>query len=153
MTEKHTTSWPLKQPMPYLAAYRLMQTVVASMPEGYIYARPGHGTANEWISCVYWHSDENRPGCAIGRLLHEMGAPSELLECLDTSPRGGTLDRIIECGLLPGVFEPDAAAALRYFQMHQDNGVAWFKCLEMMNHFHAGFEVAERRNAEPTVVV
>lgn len=155
MTEQDTTtpttkpSWAPPQPLEYWVVRLKLANIVSSKPEGYGYDRR-EGKQGE-LSCLYWHkgedSDGGEPGCIIGHLLADLGAPAEFLAACDDSPKGSALDQVIKEGMLDGVFEDRTALALRHLQTQQDSGRSWARAMESMDDFWAGLRALEYHQA------
>lgn len=145
MTENDTKPEPVKpdwapsKPLEYHEVYSRLCAIVASKPEGYTYVNPDFGT-----SCQYWHSKTREPGCLVGQLLMDIGAPWEFLVACDSAGAGASIDRLIRDGKLHGVFELRTGMALKHLQSQQDAFTPWADCLQQMHSFWAGLRALER---------
>lgn len=153
MTEQDTTtpttkpSWAPPQPLEYWIVRLKLLNIVSSKPQGYSYSkREGR---NDQLMCLYWHEGEDggEPGCIIGHLLADLGAPAEFLIACDNEGKGSSLDQVIKSGVLDGVFEDNVALALRFLQTKQDSGVTWERAMEAMDDFWAGLRTLEYHQA------
>lgn len=150
MTENGTVrtvkpDWFPAEPYRYWELYLGLAQIVNSKPEGYKYGGYGTTTAK---ACLYWHPDDSEPGCIIGHLLAQLGAPADFLTACDAATRSSGLDNLIEVGMLDGLFEPHAALALRHLQRRQDGDHSWAQALDSMVDFWSGLRALDRYNQD-----
>lgn len=104
-------------------ALQALKEVVAEAPAGRDTVYQDRGTGGE---CYYVRYGV--PSCIVGRALHRLGVPIEVLQGLDTASMG---DPIGASSLARrGVTTPDAAVVFANAQLAQDRGKTWGQALD-----------------------
>jgi hypothetical protein len=109
----------------YETALDALEKAVADRGEEYVYPRQGTDTNS---SCLYWHKNEQAPGCLVGLALHQLGVSAEVLESF--GPAG---IRMLAPSLphLSGVeMSPAALELMSKVQCYQDQGMPWGSALD-----------------------
>lgn len=105
---------------------RLVAKVIVKKGSGYVYSNPSTP-----FSCFYVHdkySDDPKPGCIVGHILHEAGGSLEDLSMREASVRN-LLKLLEKDGILK--VDSDARNYLIIIQALQDNKIPWGKADSM----------------------
>ena len=114
-------------------AVRALETVVEKAGPDYMYD-PSRG-------CLYFRDDQ--PSCGVGRALHELGVPTEVLAEMDEVPfaTGIKMPRVQELLQKNGFrLTERAVEALVIFQRYQDGRVPWGQCLGHVHNWMTGYD-------------
>jgi hypothetical protein len=117
----------------YENALEVLQKAVADRGAEFVYTKrsalidDGKGGYTVNYSCLYWHSDEEAPGCLVGLALHKLGVSGEALARFGAF----AINRLAEDrpslgGVVPS---PDALHLLSTVQAYQDRGAPWGEAL------------------------
>jgi len=110
----------------YQSALDALEKAVADRGEEYVYPRQGTSYNS---SCLYWHKDEQAPGCLVGLVLHQLGVSAEVLESF-----GPASIKMLATSLpyLGGVeMSPAAIGLMAAVQRYQDRGEPWGVALKL----------------------
>lgn len=116
---------PTPTHLTYDTVLNALEKAVADRGAGYVYLPRVHGTGT---SCLYWHKDEEAPGCLVGTALHHLGLSGEVLD--DFGPVN--FNSLLKYPHFQNhlTVDPDAARLLATVQIYQDRQVPWGRALK-----------------------
>lgn len=83
--------------------------------------------------CLYWHGDEDAPGCIVGLALYKLGVSADELRTHNSIDAAAILSQLRESGTV--TYTGEALHLLLSVQSDQDIGIPWGTALADAYHY------------------